>query len=377
MQLNQIELTNYRNYNQLTLNFSPKLNVFVGDNAQGKTNLLESIYVLSLTKSHRSNHEKELIQWDKDFARIEGQISKKNGDIDLTMIVSNKGKKTKVNGLEQTKLSQYIGYLNVILFAPEDLSLVKGSPQYRRKFLDMEIGQINAQYLHHLSNYQTVLKQRNQYLKKTAFNKSYDSLYLDVLNEQLAQEGSFVLFSRLYFIKLLEKWANSIHENISYGKEELRVSYKSTLELGAEQTREELYHLLMEELKKTEERDLTQLTTNVGPHRDDLVFMVNGQNVQTYGSQGQQRTTALSVKLAEIELINEEIGEYPILLLDDVLSELDDERQVQLMEFIDNKLQTFLTTTSVTHLNDKLKIKPEIFYVTNGEVERTSEDVDG
>lgn len=377
MQLNQIELTNYRNYNQLTLNFSPKLNVFVGDNAQGKTNLLESIYVLSLTKSHRSNHEKELIQWDKDFARIEGQISKKNGDIDLTMIVSNKGKKTKVNGLEQTKLSQYIGYLNVILFAPEDLSLVKGSPQYRRKFLDMEIGQINAQYLHHLSNYQTVLKQRNQYLKKTAFNKSYDSLYLDVLNEQLAQEGSFVLFSRLYFIKLLEKWANSIHENISYGKEELRVSYKSTLELSAEQTREELYHLLMEELKKTEERDLTQLTTNVGPHRDDLVFMVNGQNVQTYGSQGQQRTTALSVKLAEIELINEEIGEYPILLLDDVLSELDDERQVQLMEFIDNKLQTFLTTTSVTHLNDKLKIKPEIFYVTNGEVERTSENVDG
>lgn len=377
MQLNQIELTNYRNYNQLTLNFSPKLNVFVGDNAQGKTNLLESIYVLSLTKSHRNNHEKELIQWDKDFARIEGQISKKNGDIDLTMIVSNKGKKTKVNGLEQTKLSQYIGYLNVILFAPEDLSLVKGSPQYRRKFLDMEIGQINSQYLHHLSNYQTVLKQRNQYLKKTAFNKSYDSLYLDVLNEQLAQEGSFVLFSRLYFIKLLEKWANSIHENISYGKEELRVSYKSTLELSAEQTREELYHLLMEELKKTEERDLTQLTTNVGPHRDDLVFMVNGQNVQTYGSQGQQRTTALSVKLAEIELINEEIGEYPILLLDDVLSELDDERQVQLMEFIDNKLQTFLTTTSVTHLNDKLKIKPEIFYVTNGEVERTSEDVDG
>ena len=179
MQLNQISLTNYRNYNQLKLDFSPKLNVFVGDNAQGKTNLLESIYVLSLTKSHRSNHEKELIQWSQEFARIEGKVGKKNGDIDLTMIVSNKGKKTKVNGLEQTKLSQYIGYLNVILFAPEDLSLVKGSPQYRRKFLDMEIGQINSHYLHHLSTYQTVLKQRNQYLKKTAFNKSFDSVYLD------------------------------------------------------------------------------------------------------------------------------------------------------------------------------------------------------
>ncbi|MGY3704457.1 DNA replication/repair protein RecF [Vagococcus martis] len=377
MQLNQIALTNYRNYNQLTLDFSPKLNVFVGDNAQGKTNLLESIYVLSLTKSHRSNHEKELIQWKKEFARIEGNISKKNGDIDLTMIVSNKGKKTKINGLEQTKLSQYIGYLNVILFAPEDLSLVKGSPQHRRKFLDMEIGQINSQYLHHLSNYQSVLKQRNQYLKKSAYNKTHDAVYLDVLNEQLAQEGSFVLFSRLYFIGLLEKWANTIHESISYGKEKLNITYKTSLVLTEEMTQEELYHLLMKELKQSEARDLAQLTTSVGPHRDDLVFMVNGQNVQTYGSQGQQRTTALSVKLAEIELINDEIGEYPILLLDDVLSELDDARQVQLMEFIDNKLQTFLTTTSVSHLNDKLNIKPEVFYVTNGEVERMSEDVDG
>lgn len=377
MQLNEIVLTNYRNYNQLTLDFSPKLNVFVGDNAQGKTNLLESIYVLSLTKSHRSNHEKELIQWDKDFARIEGEITKKNGDIDLTMIVSNKGKKTKVNGLEQTKLSQYIGYLNVILFAPEDLSLVKGSPQHRRKFLDMEIGQINANYLHHLSTYQTVLKQRNQYLKKTAYNKSVDSVYLNVLNEQLAKAGSFVLYYRLYFIQLLEKWANTIHESISYGKEELRILYKTSLEVSEEMSQESLYELLLAEFKKNESRDISQMTTSIGPHRDDLIFLVNGQNVQTYGSQGQQRTTALSVKLAEIELINEEIGEYPILLLDDVLSELDDERQVQLMEFIDNKLQTFLTTTSVTHLNDKLKIKPEIFYVTNGEVERTSEDVDG
>ena len=153
--------------------------------------------------------------------------------------------------------------------------------------------------------------------------------------------------------------------------------YKTSLELSENMTQEDLNDLLLEEFKRAQTRDLAQMTTSVGPHRDDLIFMVNGQNVQTYGSQGQQRTTALSVKLAEIELINEEIGEYPILLLDDVLSELDDERQVQLMEFIDNKLQTFLTTTSVTHLDDKLKIKPEIFYVTNGEVERTSEDVDG
>lgn len=376
MQLNEITLTNYRNYTQLSLDFSPKLNVFVGDNAQGKTNLLESIYVLSLTKSHRSNHEKEIIAWNQDFARIKGLVGKKNSNIELTMIVSSKGKKTKVNGLEQSKLSQYIGHLNVILFAPEDLSLVKGSPQNRRKFLDMEIGQINPKYLYHLSKYQTVLKQRNQYLKKMAFQKKHDPLYLDVLNEQLATSGSVVLKQRLYFVQLLEKWANEIHQKISFGKENLAILYKSQMSLTSELSESDIYKLLLHDLKQAEDKDLNQLTTTVGPHRDDLVFMVNEQNVQTYGSQGQQRTTALSVKLAEIELINEELGEYPILLLDDVLSELDDDRQVQLMEFIDNKLQTFLTTTSVGHLEDKLKIKPKIFYISNGEVERISDDID-
>ncbi|AQP53890.1 DNA replication/repair protein RecF [Vagococcus penaei] len=374
MYLKQISLKNYRNYDELDLPFSKKLTIFLGENAQGKTNLLESIYVLALARSHRSTNDKELIGWGEEFARIEGTVEKKLGPVDLTMIISTKGKKTKINGLEQPRLSDYIGQLNVILFAPEDLSLVKGAPQVRRKFLDMEIGQINPQYLHNLSIYQSVLKQRNQYLKKIAMSHTKDTIYLDVLSEQLAQAGGYVLYHRLKFLNKLESWANTIHHKISYGKEVLTVQYKTALEMsqGAESPKQ-LEALLLAALKNNEERDLNQLTTSVGPHRDDLLFFINDKNVQTYGSQGQQRTTALSVKLAEIELINEEIGEYPILLLDDVLSELDDDRQIHLMEFIENKLQTFLTTTSLNHLENKLTIEPEIFHISQGAIEKDGE----
>ncbi len=370
MIIENISLRSYRNYESLDLAFSPRLNVFLGENAQGKTNLLESIYVLSFARSHRSNNEKEMIQWEQEFARLEGKIQKMNGSLDLTMIISNKGKKTKVNGLEQTKLSHYIGHLNVILFAPEDLLLVKGAPQNRRRFLDMEIGQINANYLFNLSKYQTVLKQRNQYLKKIAFSDKKDLVYLEVLSEQLAEAGSSVLFHRLQFIQKLEEWANTIHQKITYGKEILKIRYKCQLDVTSEMSEKELFDILLEELKNSTNKDLKLLTTSVGPHRDDLLFFVNDKNVQNFGSQGQQRTTALSLKLAEIELINDEIGEYPILLLDDVLSELDDDRQVHLMEYIETKLQTFLTTTSLTHLENKLSITPEIFYISQGVVER-------
>ncbi|HCM88927.1 MULTISPECIES: DNA replication/repair protein RecF [Vagococcus] len=373
MIIETISLKNYRNYDTLDLKFSSKLNIFLGENAQGKTNLLESIYVLSLARSHRTNNEREMIQWQKEFARIEGKIQRLNGSLDLTMIISNKGKKSKVNGLEQSKLSHYVGHLNVILFAPEDLFLVKGAPQNRRKFLDMEIGQINPQYLHNLSTYQNVLKQRNQYLKKMAFSQNKDLIYLDVLSEQLAKAGGFVLYHRLNFVKKLEVWANQIHQKITYQKENLKISYQSQLHFTDEMTEDELSELLLNALKEAMPKDLKHLTTSVGIHRDDLHFYVNERNVQNFGSQGQQRTTALSVKLAEIELINEEIGEYPILLLDDVLSELDDDRQVHLMEFIENKLQTFLTTTSLTHLDNKLSITPEIFNISEGMIEGDGE----
>ncbi|MFC0234381.1 DNA replication/repair protein RecF [Vagococcus entomophilus] len=373
MKLTDIHLENYRNYEQLALDFSPNLTIFLGENAQGKTNLLESIYVLAMTRSHRTNNEKEFIRWGEDIARIEGNVQKRNSSVKLEMAISAKGKKTKINHLEQRRLSDYIGFLNVILFAPEDLSLVKGSPQVRRRFIDMELGQVNPNYLYQLSQYQTLLKQRNQYLRRINETKKKDEVFLEVLAEQLAESGSFVLFYRYQFLKKLMHWANEIHETISQQKEDLAICYEPSIKVDESMEREELKAVFLEALKKNQARDLMKQTTSVGPHRDDLLFLVNQQNVQTFGSQGQQRTAALSIKLAEIELMNAEIGEYPILLLDDVLSELDDERQIHLMAAIEGKVQTFLTTTSLAHIEDKMKSKPAIFHVSEGKIERKSE----
>lgn len=368
MHLNNLQLSNFRNYDFLQLDFHKSVVIFLGENAQGKTNLLESIYTLALTRSHRTNNEQELIQWDKKQAYIKGEVQKAFTKVPLELFLTKKGRKTKVNHIEQKKLSTYVGQLNVILFAPEDLSLVKGSPQVRRRFLDMEIGQIDPIYLYELAQYQKVLKQRNQYLKQLAENKQSDELYLEVLTQQLVDHGSKVLFTRRQFVKQLESWASQMHKKISHGKEELTITYHSSIEdeCHEESQIKAAYLTALEKVRKNER--FRQITL-VGPHRDDLLFFVNQKNVQTFGSQGQQRTCALSVKLAEIDLIKEKTHEYPILLLDDVMSELDDSRQLHLLETIEGKVQTFLTTTTLEHVKDKMTVEPEIFYISQGRLE--------
>ncbi|BBM20008.1 MULTISPECIES: DNA replication/repair protein RecF [Enterococcus] len=370
MRLNRLELRNYRNYQDLILKFPNRLNIFLGENAQGKTNLLESIYVLALTRSHRTSSEQELIGWQDDFAQIKGRIDRGTSELELELLLTKKGRKSKINHIEQKKLSSYIGQLNVILFAPEDLSLVKGSPQIRRRFIDMELGQINPVYLYDLAQYQQTLKQRNLYLKQLSEKKQTDEIYLDILTEQLADFGSKVLANRLKFVKKLEFWSNDLHRKITNQKEELEIKYEASIPLESEDI-EDIRIIFLNELKKNRKREIFKGNTFLGPHRDDLIFQVNQQNVQTYGSQGQQRTTALSVKLAEIDLMKEETGEYPILLLDDVMSELDDNRQIHLLETIENKVQTFLTTTTLNHVKGKMTVHPDIFYVHQGQIERT------
>ncbi|HDQ7021766.1 TPA: DNA replication/repair protein RecF, partial [Escherichia coli] len=343
-------------------------NVLIGKNAQGKTNLVESIYFLALARSHRTAKDRELIQWDNDFAKVKGQLEKKSHSVPLEIILSTQGKQAKLNHLEQKKLSDYVGQLNVILFAPEDLSLVKGSPSVRRRFIDMELGQMNKIYLHHLSQYQKILKQRNQFLKVARYDKNYDEIYFDVLTEQLAVEGAEVLFHRFRFVKKLNKWARKIQGEISNEDEELVIIYQtqSSLDINDQMSVEEIYLKLKENYQKNKNKEVEQGTTNFGPHRDDLVFYVNDKDIQKYGSQGQQRTTALSLKLAEIELMNEMVGEYPILLLDDVLSELDSSRQTHLLNAIQNKVQTFITTTSIDGVQMELLNEPLIFQVDKG-----------
>lgn len=369
MKLLNIKLRNFRNYEETELLFSPHINVLFGENAQGKTNLLEAIYVLALTRSHRTANDKELINWQSSNAQIAAQIEKQNGVLPLELDLGSRGKKAKVNHLEQAKLSSYVGQLNVILFAPEDLQIVKGAPQKRRKFMDMEFGQMSNKYLYNSSQYRKILKQRNKYLKDLHRQTSTDKVYLSVLSDQLAAFGAEIIFQRLQLIKQLEKFAQQIHSEISQGKETLVLDYHTSIPVANQISVEALYQYLQQQYQQIQAKEIMQATTLLGPHRDDLQFLVNDKNVAAFGSQGQQRTTALALKLAEIDLMKEQTNEYPVLLLDDVLSELDDYRQTHLLTAIQDKVQTFLTTTSLSGVQQELLRDPRIFKIKAGQVQ--------
>ncbi len=369
MFIEHLQLTNYRNYESLTLDFSPKINVFIGENAQGKTNVMESIYVLAMAKSHRTSNDKELIRWEADYGKIEGVVQNRYGSFPIELSVTKKGKKGKINHLEQLKLSNYIGQMNVVMFAPEDLNVVKGSPQIRRRFIDMEIGQISPIYLHELLTFQKLLKQRNHLLKINQGKKQIDDVLFAIYTEQYIQSAVQIIRKRFQFVELLQEWAEKIHSGISRGLEKLTIKYRPTTGLSADWTEQEMATYLEQKLAEVKKRELERGVTLIGPHRDDLQFLVNDYDVQIYGSQGQQRTTALSLKLAEIELIKQETKEAPILLLDDVLSELDDYRQSHLLNTIQGEVQTFVTTTSVDGIHHETIQHAKMFHVKQGEVE--------
>lgn len=368
MHISELNLVGYRNYEKLQLQFDDKVNVIIGENAQGKTNLMEAIYVLAFTKSHRTPRDKELILWEQEYAKIKGSVHKRNRQFPLEIIISTKGKKAKLNHLEQKRLSDYIGAMNVVMFAPEDLNLVKGSPQERRRFIDMEIGQIQPAYIYHLGQYQKILKQRNALLKDYQRKPQMDRTMLEVITDQLIEHAATIIERRYKFLNLLRKWAKPIHEGISRQLEDLEIDYVATVDVSEDLDLAKIVSVYQEFFSKSLTKEIERGTTLVGPHRDDLVFYVNGKDVQTYGSQGQQRTTALSLKLAEIELIYSEVGEYPILLLDDVLSELDDFRQSHLLDTIQGKVQTFVSTTNVNGIEHETLKEADLFRVTEGTV---------
>lgn len=368
MYLSELSLKKFRNYININISLKNGINILIGKNAQGKTNFLESIYVLSLTHSHRTNNDRDLINWDNNEAYIGGKLVKKTGIIPIELVIGKKGKKGKVNHLEQTKLSTYVGNINVVLFAPEDLKIVKGSPSIRRQFMNQEFGQISPKYLYNLSQYKSILKQKNNYLKKIKYNKSNDLLYLDVLNDQLSAYGAEIVEARKKFLKKLEKWSQDLYEKISQNAEKLTFDYNNQVSEKTDDSIDIFYEKYKKKFKEYQKKEIDQGTTLIGPHRDDLLFKLNNKNVQSFGSQGQQRSVALAVKLSEIDLMKEVTGEYPILLLDDVLSELDDFRQTHLLKAIQSKVQTFLTTTSLSGIIEKLIDTPKIFKVNSGNI---------
>ncbi len=370
MFIESLQVKNYRNYENQQMDFENKVNVILGENAQGKTNIMESIYVLAMAKSHRTSNDKDLIRWDEEYAKIEGRVKKRTTSIPIEIQISKKGKKAKVNHMEQQKLSQYVGNMNVVMFAPEDLNLVKGSPQLRRRFLDMEIGQVSPLYLYDYSQYQKILQQRNHFLKMLQVKKQGNLDMLEVLTDQFIEYAVKILEKRFQFLALLQNWAEPIHKGISRDLETLQIKYKPSADVLESMSLSKMVEVYKEKFDKIKQREIDRGITLFGPHRDDLLFFVNGRDVQTFGSQGQQRTTALSLKLAEIELIHSEIGEYPILLLDDVLSELDDYRQSHLLNTIQGKVQTFVTTTSVEGIDHATLNEAATFKVVQGKMKQ-------
>ena len=360
MWLKNLSIKQFRNYRDVEVNFNPKLNVFVGRNAQGKTNLLESIYFLALTRSHRTKTDKNLIQFEEEQLQVSGILQKKTASIPLEIDLTQKGRITKVNYLKQARLSDYIGHMNVVLFAPEDLQLVKGAPAIRRKFIDIELGQIKPIYLSDLSSYNHILKQRNTYLKST---QNIDETFLSVLDDQLIEYGCRVMNHRADFIQKMEFFGKKKHFDISDQLEELSIRYQPSVNFVDKKHLAESFHIA---LQKSRSRDLFKKNTGVGPHRDDMIFMINGMEA-SFGSQGQHRSLVLSIKLAEIELMESITKESPILLLDDVMSELDNTRQLKLLETISHNIQTFITTTSLDHLQN-LPDNLSVFTVDNGQL---------
>ena len=358
MFVESIELLNYRNYHQLHIDLHQGTNVFYGDNAQGKTNILESVYVCSTTKSHRGSKDRELIQFGEEESHIK-MVVKKDGipcRIDMHL-KKNKAKGVAVNGIPIKKASELFGIVNVIFFSPEDLNLIKSGPAERRRFLDLELCQLNRLYVHSLLQYNKVVAQRNRLLKELEFSPSLGET-LSVWDQQLVRYGKELIRYRFEFLEELNPVIREIHFHLSGKKEELSVLYEPNV------TAEEFE----ETINRSRLQELRQKMTLTGPHRDDLNFMVNGTDIRKYGSQGQQRTAALSLKLAEIELVKKIIRDEPVLLLDDVLSELDGKRQEHLLSEISN-IQTLITCTGLDEFVESRFRMDRVFRVEEGTVE--------
>ena len=357
MIIKSIELANYRNYDSLQLSFDKGVNILYGDNAQGKTNILESIYLSATTKSHKGSKDKEIIRFDQEESHIRSIIERRELEYRVDMHLRQyKTKGIAINGQKINKASDLIGLLNVVFFSPEDLSIIKNGPSERRRFIDMELCQLDKEYLYNLNQYNKVLINRNKLLKDIIYHPSLKDT-LDVWDTQLSMYGYLIIKRRKQFIEELNSIIYDIHRRLSGNREELFLVYEPDSDAD----------MLEVKLRENRERDLRLGQTTAGPHKDDCIFKIGECDIRKFGSQGQQRTAALSLKLSEIELVKKVIKDTPVLLLDDVLSELDSNRQNHLLNSIGD-IQTIITCTGLDEfINNRFEIN-KIFKVTAGSV---------
>ena len=357
MIIKSLELANFRNYEELNISFDKGTNILYGDNAQGKTNILEAIYVSATTKSHKGSKDKEIINFNKEEAHIRTYLKKENVETRVDMhLRKNKSKGIAIDGQKIKKAADLMGLLNVVFFSPEDLSIIKDGPAERRRFADMELCQLDSFYLYNLNHYNKIIGQRNKLLKDMYFQPELKET-LNIWDSQLVSFGSKIIERREQFVKQLGDIIFDIHKKLSGGKEELVIAYEPDVSIED----------FEKQMKYNQDKDIRLKQTTTGPHRDDFSFVVNGVDIRKYGSQGQQRTAALSLKLSEIELVKKISKDTPVLLLDDVLSELDSNRQNYLLNSIGN-IQTIITCTGLDEfINNRFEIN-KIFKVTNGTV---------
>ena len=339
MNITKLYLHNFRNYTEESVEFSPNLNIIIGKNAQGKTNILEAIFLMTIGRSPRTNKDKDMVKMGENISHISITVNKKIGFKKVDMyLFPDRAKSIKIDDIGIKKIGQLLGTYNSIYFSPNELKLIKDSPDERRKFMDIDLCQFDRNYFYNLSTYNQILAQRNKLLKNP------DTLALkntiSIWDEQLSSTGAKIILDRLKFVEKLKVIAKKIHSNLTSNEEDLDISYQGY----TANSEEELKKLLLSKYNQNLDKDIRLGYTTVGPHRDDLKIEANGIDLRSFGSQGQQRTSALSLKLSELEIFKNSVGEYPILLLDDVLSELDDTRKLKLLEYI-APMQTLLTCT--------------------------------
>ncbi len=357
MFIKSLELKNYRNYEQLSMNFAGGTNLLYGDNAQGKTNIVEAIYLAATTKSHRGSKDREIIQFHHDEAHIRIHYEKQDIMHQLDMhLKKNRVKGVAIDRIPIRKSSDLLGQIPVIFFSPEDLKIIKNGPSERRKFLDIELSQLERLYLYHLTKYNKVLMQRNNLLKQLKFQPNLVDT-LEFWDLQLVKYGSEVIRYRRKFIDHLNMIIKQIHRKLTGNREEIQLEYENNVE----------YDIFLTELNKKRSVDLKYTTTSIGPHRDDISFIVNGIDIRKFGSQGQQRTAALSLKLSQIQLVKEVLHDTPVLLLDDVLSELDSNRKIYLLESIKDT-QTFITCTGLDEFISQHLPVQRMFQIKEGKI---------
>ena len=353
MYIEKIKLNNFRNYEQLELDLNKDINIIYGNNAQGKTNILEAIFLSSFGKSFRTSKEKEMIRFNEQSCLVEIFYQKKDRDGKVKIEIGNK-KQISLNGIKLKKLSELLGNINIVIFTPDDINILKDGPASRRRFLDMMIGQLRPNYVYNLNMYLKTIEQRNNYLRQIREENKPEEM-LEIWDENLAEYGDKIYIYRNEFINKILNKINNIHKNITDAKEEIRIEYLSNCD------NKENYLKLLKERRKL---DIIKGYTTKGIHRDDFVIYINDKEVSNYGSQGQNRTAVLSLKLSELQVVYDEIGEYPILLLDDFMSELDEVRRKNFLNNIKNT-QVILTGTDKIELSD---VEYSIFNVKEGKI---------